>query len=129
MRSWLIGIVAVGFLTPLPRAASCIESIEIIPKQAALMYPLTRYTFAVRVRIPPHADHRLLELSWDGGPAGAGRSLRQLDEDAPITWTFPLRDLPGSTYVFVASVFDASGKRLGSDVTKTVLIGEDGGSQ
>jgi hypothetical protein len=112
-----------------PQAANCIESIELIPKQAAMMHPLTRYTFTVRVRVNQHADHRGLVLAYGGGPVTSS-SYRQIDgEDVPKTWTFQVRDLPGGKYTFVATVLGADSKPLATDRFTTTLIGDDDGDR
>jgi hypothetical protein len=123
----LTAVIVCLALTAAPRAESCIASIELIPKQAAMMHPLTRYTFTVRVRVNQHADHRGLVLAYGGGPVTSS-SYRQIDgEDVPKTWTFVVRDLPGGKYTFVATVLGADGTPLATDRLTTTLIGDDDG--
>lgn len=125
-RALLVTAAVLGFALARPQAESCIESVEVIPKAARLMHPLTRYTFTVRVRVHQHADHRGLVLAYGGGPVTSS-SFRQIDgEDVPKTWTFQVRDLPGGKYTFTAAVLGAGGTVLATDSTlTTILIGED----
>jgi hypothetical protein len=108
----------------LAAAEPCIESMEFEPKAAAAMFPLQRYEFKIRVRVARHADHRLLDLAYDGPVSG--RSTRQLDgdEDA-VTQRFQFRDLPGGRYVFTARVLDNKGKVVGGAELKTICPAED----
>ena len=127
---WVVGVVGLLLgLSVRAKAEACIESIELVPKAAAVQQLRGRYTYAVRVRVRQHPEHRLLVLTWDGGAVGGGQSRRALEgDDAAITWTFRLRDQPAGRYVFVATVFDDRGRPVGRVRTETLLVGDDGDS-
>jgi hypothetical protein len=128
MRRVLIALALLASVTL--HGETCIESLELIPKQAAMQQVHGRYSYAVRVRVRPHPEHRLLVLSWDGGSAGAGSSRRALDgREAPITWTFQMRDVPAGRYLYVATVFDTRGKLVGRATAQTILVGDDDGDR
>lgn len=75
---------------------------------------LMRGDIRVEVRVPRHAENRILAISWTSDTGSLGSTMRGLDgEDAPVLHTLNLPGQPAANYVFLASVFDTHGKPRG----------------
>lgn len=82
---------------------------------------LQRGDIRVEMRVERLATNRLLVLSWDGGPAGAGGSSFQLEgEESEALFTRWLKSQPPGNYIFVAALYNNQGK-LVSRATSEIL--------
>ena len=117
-------VLAMAIAAPFVPSEPCLPVLEFEPKAAGVQFPGQLYEFKVRAAVSRHADHRALDLQWEGPVSG--RSTRQLegDEDA-VTHRFQLRDLPGGRYVFTARVINNQGKVVGVAELKTICPESD----
>lgn len=125
LGSFFLICFLLGFLSGTVYAAEPRVALQVRPQ---VMLPMTRRDVDVQMRVPRHADNRLLVLTWDGGPSGqGGAAYRDLEGDAsPALFTDRLRELPAAPYVFVAAVYDSRGQLTGRAVADIRLVGEDG---
>ena len=84
-----------------------------------VMMPMTSDDIRIEARLARHPDHRQLAITWDGGAAGGGSSVRTLDGDAePYLFVRTLRNQPAATWRFVAEVYDDRGKVVARDAAE-----------
>ncbi|HVL65737.1 MAG TPA: hypothetical protein VM364_00615 [Vicinamibacterales bacterium] len=122
---WLLALVTLTFIVGLwcgtqVHAASCL-TLKVRPQAM-----LRRGDVSVEARIPRHADHRLLAVSWlsENGKDG-GYQVPLEGDQAPAVRTDWLRDMPPAHYVFTAAVIDSRGKVVGRDRAEILTIEGD----
>jgi hypothetical protein len=113
-----------GFMSGTLYGAEKRVTLQVRPQ---VMLPMTRNEVRVEMRVPRHADNRLLVVTWDGGPTGkGGAGYRELEGEASAAlFTDWIKDLPAAPYVFVAALYDSRGKLAGRDVATILVAGED----
>jgi hypothetical protein len=101
----------------------CIRDLAFEPASVRVMQPMHRYDFIIRIRVEPHDDHRVLDLTWEGDDRGSGHSTRQLEGAmADITHRLAFTGVPGGRWVFTARIIGANGKVLGAAAISTLYV-------
>lgn len=78
------------------------------------LFLLQRGDIRVEVRVPRHADNRLLAVAWQSDANDSSATQRQLDGDAaPALHTIEYPSKPPANYYFTAAVFGSNGKMRG----------------
>lgn len=99
--------------------------IPVVTLQVRPHLMLQRGDMRVEVRVPRHADNRLLSIAWSSDTGSEGSTLRPLEgDDAAVLHTLDLRSQPLGSYLFVATVFNRAGKPRGRAEAR-VLAPED----
>lgn len=106
-------IFVLGFLAGYALRAEALGS-DVVSLIARPQIMLQRGDVRIEVRVPRHADNRLLSLAWSSDHGTDGASVRPLEGDeAAALQTFSLTSQPAANYLFVATVFGAGGRPRG----------------
>lgn len=127
--AWLIAIAfLLGVLAGATLRASAPDRSPVVSLRVRPQVMLQRGDVRVEVRVPRHADNRLLSIAWSSDYGTAGTTLRQLDgDDAAVLHTLNLPSQPPANYVFVAAVFGPAGALRGRDDAR-IVVPDDGTS-
>lgn len=88
---------------------------------------LQRGDVRVEVRVPRHADNRMLSIAWTSDAGTAGSTMRPLEgDDAIVLHTLALASQPAANYLFVATVFNRLGKPRGRAEARIVVPNDAG---
>jgi hypothetical protein len=102
VRRWLRGLLLLAIAIPLdagaPLTMSVTPSISMAPS-----------TVRIQMRIEPDASNRALSIAADSGGFYRSSTITIDGEDAPRTFLFEYRGLPGGSYVISGELSDNSG--------------------
>ena len=102
-RSWLFGLAV---STATLGAAGEPVSVRVNPSVA-----IAPTTLAIRVKVPPQAENRALEIVVDSNDFYRSSRMQLEGDKGPVTNTLNIGSVPAGDYEVTATVIGADGKR------------------
>jgi hypothetical protein len=105
--------IVLAFLVGLALGAQLHAAEPCVRLQLRPQVLLRRGDVDVQARVAPHADHRVLRVSWDSDAGAGGSRTFDLEGDrSPVLFQRWNQEQPAGHYVFEARVFDAGGRQI-----------------
>jgi hypothetical protein len=117
----VLGISGLIALSVLPIRAAQTVVVTVTPARA-----FAPASVVVRARIEPSAANRALAIIADGENFYRSSEILLEGDQAPRTFEFVLKNLPGGEYGINAVLLDASGRERGRAYQLASVLGPDG---